>query len=282
VISDLIVTPYGNRANLVPEVRNTWNAFSTAIPNHPLVNIPTRFECQWPEAFESVAIAVPELATNPANDTGKVVLGRRCLDAAYPPASRNLTLLHESIHLVVQTSTQRQRTQCVTQAREQRLQDYDRICITASPDQEMHARFRMYFGFEFVKMPDELWAELYLRDNYPNLFDERLAHYLRLRDVPAKRTMHTALQPSIRKYYLVSEWFTLELARRIDRDVARLRRFGEIQADWRTDLVGMVGEDDTRLLLDRAAGLLPANVAAIDPAEFDQFSDDIMATPLPN
>lgn len=44
----------------------------------------------------------------------------------------------------------------------------------------------------------------------------------------------------------------------------------------------MIGERDAHDLLDRAANLLPADVAGIDPAEFDQFFNAVMATPLPN
>lgn len=131
-------------------------------------------------------------------------------------------------------------------------------------------------------MPDEVWAELLLRDQYPAFFDARMALYLELRDDPARRTNHTALQGCIRKYYFAYEWFTLELARRIDTNPARLRRLEERQTDWRNDLVAMIGEGDARNLLDGAANLLPADVARIDPAAFDQFFNEIMATPLPN
>lgn len=281
MISQLVVTPDRNRADLVGDVQTAWNTFATAIPNHPLANIPTRFNSEWPDDAEAVARAVAELAADPANDAGKIVLGQRCLDAAYPTEHRNLTLLHESIHLTLQSGTHRERYRLVDEARKLLMRQHNRTYRGPS-DAEVHAYHRLRFGFEFVNMPDEIWAELYLRDNYQGLFDTRMAQYLALRDDPARRGNHVALQPCIRKFHLLNEWFTLELARRLDNDAARVRRIGELQDGWRTDLVAVIGDDDARDLLARAAALLPADAGAINPAEFDQFFNDIMATPLPN
>lgn len=284
MISQLVVSPDRNRADLVGEVQAAWNKFENAIPNHPLANVPTRFQCQWREDTLGVARAIAELAADPANDTGKIVLGQRFLDTAYPVAGRNLTLLHESIHLILQTGAQRNRTGQVEQMRTQRLREHNRLWSTAPPDadREAHEFHRLMLGFQFVNMPDEVWAELFLRDNYPATFGDRMALYLSLRDDPARRTEHPDLPPSIRKFYLVYQWLALELARRIDDDTVRLRRLGELQTDWRTDLGAMIGDDGARDLLERAGALLPDDVAAMNPAQFDEFFDDIRGTPLTN
>lgn len=272
MLSRLTISPEENRGSRLDEIERAWGSFTEAIPNHPLVGVPTAFEARYPDAIHSVARAVPDTTRQPI-EQGMIVIGEKFLDAERSVDERHLTLLHESIHLKLMCGAFAARTLRVLEILKRQQQSI------VLDDNAGWMRFQL--SAEYLKFPDEIWAELYLRNMHADWFDRRQAYYLAMREA-RDRTPLPTLPAALIGYWQGYEWLTVHLGRRLDANQKHAARWADLLADWEAKMQQAWGEEQASRQIKRLTDLVPPNFAEIKLAEgpFDQFYVEIAQVPL--
>ena len=278
MLRQVTVQPDRNRDDLQGATRDAWRSFEAAIPNHPLVNIPIKYGLAFVGRMDAIAIAEPVL--NRAGDqveSGRIVLGERFWLPEQSADDRALTLLHEAIHLRL-SDTMQARTIRTAEMRRQVMEastvafDREATDIASFKDQQGKA------AFQFHLFPEEVWAELDLRDHYPEWLERRLNALVRMR-----QDVRTGAESSLRgiPQTLHAAWTVYELIRLdlvvglLERDDHRLTTLEALKQEWRRDLsrlpmpVGLEEFIDALPRpLERDAGL---------EARFDRYYDAVLS-----
>lgn len=277
MLRQVIVQPDRNRDDLQGATRDAWRSFEAAIPSHPLVNIPITFGLAFVEKIDAIAIAEPVL--NRAGDqveSGRIVLGERFWLPEQSADDRALTLLHEGIHLRL-SDTMQARTIRTAELRRQVMAastvafDREATDIACFKDQ------RGKVAFQFHLFPEEVWAELDLRDHYPDWLERRLNALVRMR-----QDVRTGAESSLRGIpqtlhatWTIFELIRLDLVTGLERDSQRLATLEALRQEWRRDLSQLpmpVGLEDYRDAIPR-----PLERDASLEARFDRYYDAVLS-----
>lgn len=216
-------------------------------------------------------------------DVAQIILSRQLLLNA-PTNEMRLTLLHECIHMRFAMGAHRQRWIRIRherQAADQRAND------TAQTDVNL-ANFmlrRHDHAFTIVTLPDEIVAEQYLKDEYPNLFDERAEYYSQMR-IECRTQVETprsdrSLQPFAVFHELLRNAFFRQLLHdgaAVDADLEQLEQFAA------TRVGDLATADLNRWLLALKPRLLDLrHDAPLDNAEiaYAELFDRVMALTAP-
>lgn len=189
MLRHVTLQPDRNRDDLQNATREAWRLFEAAIPNHPLANIPIKFGLAFAETIDAIAIAQPEL--NRAGDqveAGRIVLGERFWLPDQSADERALTLLHEGIHLRLSDSMQ-PRTVRTAELRRRATDSSTAAFDREAPDVASFKDQRGMVAFQFHLFPEEVWAELELRDHYPGWLERRLNALVRSNETRAWRSV---------------------------------------------------------------------------------------------
>lgn len=267
----LLVCAENGRDDLAPRVAETWRDFESAVHLHPLAGISVEFGPASPDELSSLAVCqIPDL--NVA--TGRVILSERLLAGTTSKTELVLTLLHEVIHLRVM-SAMPSRTRRVDS--ELRKLSY-RLC--AMP-QVAPAGFREHQGFIascFLKFPDEVWAEQYLKAEHADWFDKRMDYYVRMREGNAATRNAAAVHSTLQPFAVIHELLRIRLGQLLDSSTDRLIRLEAARAYWAALLnaetmpSGLIPESALRELLPDGF-----EARALDEAPYDRMFERILA-----
>jgi hypothetical protein len=281
MLRHLIVAPDNSRHDLTNAARDSWRDFQAAIPNHPLVGIPTDHEPAWDESVsEAVAANIPVLnATRDAVERGGIAIGARFWLPDYSPDDRALTLLHESIHLRL-ADTMSARTVRIEAFRRNQMAIQRAVNARDAPNLAVFKHRRAMAAFQFLVFPDEVWAELDLRDRYPDWFERRLQLLLRMRERGRARYQDMLLStpPSLYTSWLILEALRVDLVIGLEHDPSRLARLEGLKREWLTDLHQMCPPDRVAVAVGIFGGGLPRPLvsAAVSEAPFDQYAAEVL------
>lgn len=191
-----------------------------------------------------------------------------------------LTLLHECIHMRFAIGAHRNRW---IRIRDERQAADQRAHDTAQTDVDLaNFMFRRHdHAFTMVTLPDEIVAEQYLKDQYPDMFDDRAEYYRQMR-LECRTQVETprsdrSLQPFAVFHELLRNAFFRQLlddGAAADTDLGQLERFAE------TRLGELATADLSRSLLALKPRLLDLrHDAPLDNAEiaYTELFDRVMA-----
>jgi hypothetical protein len=277
MLKQVIVQPDRNRDDLQPATRDEWRSFEAAIPNHPLVNIPIRFGLASVDRIDAIAISIPELnqAGNQV-ESGRIVLGARFWLPDQSADDRALTFLHEGIHLRLSDAMQ------ARTIRTAELRQQARVASTVAFERDAAdiASFKNQRGmvaFQFHLFPEEVWAELDLRDHYPDWLERRLSALLRMR-----QDVRAVAGPSLRRIpqplhaaWIVHELIRVDLVAGLERNERRLATLEALKQKWRRALSLLpmpVGLEDYIDALPR-----PLERDPTLEARFDRYYDAVLS-----
>lgn len=281
MLKQVIVQPDGNRDDLQDAARDAWRSFEAAIPNHPLVNIPITYGLAFAEKIGAIAIAEPVL--NRAGDqveSGRIVLGERFWLPEQSADDRRMTLLHEGIHLRVSDAMQA-RTIRTAELRRQGMEastvafDRETTDVACFKDQRGEA------AFHFHLFPEEVWAELHLRDQYPEWVERRVTALYNMRQDTRTRAasfLRQTAQP-LHASWMIYELIRLDLVMKLERNKQRLAALAALKQEWLRDLSRLRMPEG----LSDFADALPSSLEpdSIVEARFDRYYDAVLAiTPL--
>ena len=130
---------------------------------------------------------------------------------------RALTLLHEGIHLRL-SDTMRARTIRTAELRRQAMQastvalDREATDVACFKDQRGKA------AFQFHLFPEEVWAELHLRDQYPEWLERRVTALCKMRQDTRARAasfLRQIAQP-VHAEWMIYDLIRLDLVMRLE------------------------------------------------------------------
>jgi hypothetical protein len=134
---------------------------------------------------------------------------------------------------------------------------------------------------QFLNFPEEIWAELLLRDGYPDWFGRRMERYTQMREGNFNRRegSRASVPPPLHRYWVFYELLRVELGRRLDRDQRHKERLGFLAEQWGTELGQVCDDSHADRLLARLADLIPMDVNASRVSEtlFKQLFDEVLA-----
>ena len=281
MLSRVGVVPDNNKDNLLDATRREWQSFQNSIPNHPLTGIPVEHDHAWPEKIDALALAIPILnGMNDGVEAGRVVLGERFWAGQLSADDRALTLLHESIHLRLADDMWR-RTVRVDAHRREQIRLGDEADRTERADIAAFKRKRAVGAFQFLLFPDEVWAELYLRDHHPDWLDRRLVALLRMREANRGNWGQTSLsmpQPLV-ACWIIYELMRVDLVVALESNQQRLDRLHLLKRDWSADLFQLCQADRVEHALATFGDGLPRPLEAdaVSEARFDQYFNAVLA-----
>jgi hypothetical protein len=229
------------------------------------------------ERVDAIAIAMPQL--NPAGDgvgSWSVVLGQRFWGQT--PEKRHLTLLHESIHLRLFAERQA-RTIRNDSVRRRLLAAADEARQKEAPDRADFKRQRGVAAMQFHLFPDEMWAELFVRDHYPDWLERRLTALVEMRErTRAERDAQLARMPQpLHPWWAVHELIRVSLVIALESDERRMARLEALKAACISDLEQESSssvQSTIRSALDAVPK--PLTVDAVSEARFDEFCDAVL------
>jgi len=283
MLNRLIVVPDNGQHHLEDATKDAWGAFEVLIPNHPLVSIPVEHHPPYAHRIDAVAAAVPLLNRGLDQvDAGMIMLGERFWSPEQSSDDRALTLLHEAIHLRL-ADTMSPRT-VRSDAMRRRFQDAEAAAFEEEPlDIAVFKQKRGVAAFQFHLFPEEVWAELYVRDHYPEWLERRLVSLLAMRQgTRARREAQLAGIPQP----LICSWLIYELVRvdlviALEQDDRRLAQLNDLKQEWSTDLLQLCPPERLEVELRTFAESIPnpLEADAISEARFDRYADAVLAIP---
>jgi hypothetical protein len=192
----LTISIENDRVDLLERLKVVWGQFEQA------TKPPLRYRVteigRTPMVSNGIACSRPWLIV-PAElvSWAQIIVSTRLLDES--ESRRNLTFLHECIHLYFAFGPHRQR-----RIRIQATEDVERIKIDQVLDAQRHNFMadRLRNALTFTTYPEEIVAEQYLQEHYPGLFPERGDYLLSMR---AAADMELCQTPMFRKYWLFYE-----------------------------------------------------------------------------
>ena len=199
----LIVGPGRSRGDLVDATRSVWRDFEREFGGPVFPYSSLHFEAVEISP-NATACADPRMGWRYQIDEHvRVVLSQKFFQE--PPQRQMLTLLHESIHLVLICDGLRART---IEAREKDIRH--------RPSALDHDVFKFETDRHSLAMPfyhfvDEILAEHYLQRYYPRFIEKRLAYYLDARRENFSRRIHTQVRPELLPYAHLYEQLRNEL-----------------------------------------------------------------------
>jgi hypothetical protein len=278
MISRIAVVPDCGRSDLEIAVRDAWQAFESAVPAHPLVNVPVMFgPPDQDRVGDAIAIAMPHL--DPAGNRVEpwtVVLGERFWSQT--AEGRNLTLLHESIHLHLHAEKGARTVRSDSLRR--KLRAAEREAAAMEGVDKGFKRWRGVTAMQFHLFPDEIWAELFVRDRYPEWLERRLIALLAMREATrSERSVQLAkIPPPLHGWCMFFELIRVELVMALELDERRLARLRALKASWISGLEQQSpGTVPSTLRKVREAIPRPLDVDAVSEVPFDEFCHAILA-----
>ncbi len=287
MLSRVLIQPDSGRNDLESTVRDAWQAFEIAIPNHPLANIPATCGMANDERIDgAIAIAMPEL--NQLGDQverGRIVLAsERFWEAEYSDDDRMLTLLHESIHLRL-ADTMTARTVRNAILRRQAEDGKNHAFNTEACDIAMFKHRRGIAAFDFYLFPEEAWAEIHLRDHYPDWFERRLIGLLamRVRNRARRDALLVGLPEPLVRCLTIFEIVRTDFVIALERDQSRLAQLDQLKQEWLDDLGQLCRHNPLQAPLSTFADAIPRPLVAgnVSEARFDEYRQAVLAIPPP-
>ena len=269
----LIVGPGQSRGDLVGNAQRAWEAFEKEFGGPVFPYSSLHFEAV--ETSPDIACADPRIGWRyQGNKHVRVVLSERFF--RQPPQRQTLTLLHESIHLVLICNGLRERT---IEARERDIRHGPSALEHDVFEFESDRRHQSMVFYHFV---DEILAEHYLQRYYPRFTERRLACCLEARRDHFSRRTHTKVRPELLPYAHLYERLRNELGVQLAADQPQADEFNamidSIDLSWRE----MCSDDDQR---QRLCGLRPRLLRwGLEPMDFDpdvyeSLFDEMVALP---
>jgi hypothetical protein len=169
------------RGELRAAAKRAWDDFNGTLRN-PIGQWPASFDT-IDELFNGKAFSMPVYGppeSGGAGDRIELLLSAELLTGA-DDGERRLTLLHECIHMQFAFGEHRarwERIQSRGKASEKVLRG---LIYTESADRLNYMGRRNRAAFQLIQLPDEIVAEQRLKREYPELFAERTAYYVRMR-----------------------------------------------------------------------------------------------------
>jgi hypothetical protein len=220
----LTVGPENYRNDLVGAAEAAWRAFEAAVGEIPFAfTPPPRFDWNARTAEGIAKCFVFGEPQRPQSEFALIVLSVGFFDK--PANERNLTLLHESIHLRFMSGPLRAR---VTES--ERL---DRVHRLPHIDDQGEYRFRslrLGLACYFRNFADEILAELYLKTYYPAFLQGRVGYYLGMRRASFEQSREPDVPSTLRPYTILYEMLRNDLGVRLAEGYEQAAEFAAMSA----------------------------------------------------
>jgi hypothetical protein len=282
MIGRLSVVPDNNRVDRQRAAHDAWAAFEGSVPNHPFAGVRVEHDQTWEERLDSLAMAVPLLNANRSEvESGRIVLGERFFANGASVDDRMLTLLHECIHLKLCETMSARTIRLEALRDEESHKDRDSL-RTDSPDIVEFKRKRSVAAFQFLLFPDEVWAEVFLRDHYPEWFDRRLEALVRMREgnYATRQSAFDRIPVPLHAIWMLFELIRVDLANALERDDQRLARLNTLRRDWSSDLFSRCSTSRVESALQTFGDGLPRPIDAHElESRFVRYFEAVLTTP---
>jgi hypothetical protein len=277
VLRLLKVVPDNNQHHLEGKAKEAWRAFEAAVPDHPFADVPVEHGPAHNDEVGAIAIAIPHFdrADGPMV-SGAIALGERFWSGGHSEEDRILTLLHESIHLRL-FDEKPERTVRSQQIRSALIRASDVAFANEKRDVAQFKQQRAWAAIKFHLWPDEVWAELYLRDRYPQWFERRVAGLCRMREDMRRREAQQliAIPERIRGSLVAYELVRLDMVLGLERDTQRRHRLEVLKQAWKDDLSRMFLPAELADFED--AFRIPLESDAVFEARCDRYCNAVLS-----
>ena len=180
-------------------------------------------------AVEALALVVPSFGASPRHDTASIYISGKLLDLTED--RQLLTLLHECLHVSLTFGAFRSRVIAIIDRRDFFDRDIRKRLFSGEITAERAnlEEQRLLAALMFIKLPDEIAAEVRLRDDYADQLPTRAAYYQVIR---AERLANAeALPPDfLRPWRFFYEYLTATFYERLADGLADVTGLHDIAA----------------------------------------------------
>ena len=261
----MTVGPEQYRTDLVGAAEQAWHAFEDAVGEVPVeFEPPVRFDWSGRTASgvaECILFADPQ---HPRRDSALIVLSVTFFDK--PTSERNLTLLHECIHLRFSSGLLRARV-----IESQHLGTVHQLPNVNDAD-EYSFRFRsLRLAWFFRNFVDEILVERYLKAQYPTYVGARSAYYLTMRRASFNRWKEPDVTATLKPYVILHEILRNDLGVQLAEGHPESAEFVTMSAALESELRGIRSEREFGVHMETRRRLM---AVAPEPLVFDESAYD--------